>query len=110
MDFLKRAAIEEVKNKILSSINPKSIVLFGSAANGNAKEDSDIDILVIWDEKKEISNIKRRIMLRQMIGFTQSPLDLLTCTTEELKLALKDERSFTSDIIRSGKVIYGRLD
>lgn len=96
-----------IKNKIVESINPKSIVLFGSVARGNEREDSDIDILVIWDEKKELSNVKRRIVLRKIIGMVDSPLDVLTCTTEELNIALEDKNSFTSRIVSEGELIYG---
>ena len=40
-EFVRRAR-ERYKDKI------DSIILFGSVARGEAKEDSDIDILVIW--------------------------------------------------------------
>jgi hypothetical protein len=46
-------------------------------------------------------------MLRQIIGITESPLDILTCSSEELRIALSDERSFTSHIIKEGEVLYG---
>jgi predicted nucleotidyltransferase len=100
---------EIVKNRILENINPKSIVLFGSVAKGLDNSDSDIDLLVVWDEKKELSNAKRRVFLRKLIGIVDSPLDILTCTTEELKKALVDKNSFTSNIISEGELIYGRL-
>ncbi|HDM22491.1 MAG TPA: nucleotidyltransferase domain-containing protein [Methanomicrobia archaeon] len=44
-EFVKRA-LEKYKDKI------DSIILFGSVARGKAKEDSDIDILVIWNGKE----------------------------------------------------------
>ena len=96
-----------IKKRIVENINPKSIVLFGSASKGNEREDSDIDLLVIWDEKKELTNIKRRIIIRKIIGMIESPLDVLTCTTEELNKALEDKNSFTSRIVTEGELIYG---
>jgi predicted nucleotidyltransferase len=99
-----------IKNRIVEKINPKSIVLFGSVARGIEREDSDIDMLVIWDEKRELSNVKRRIILRKIIGMVESPLDILTCTTEELYKALEDKNSFTSKIVSEGELIYGRLN
>jgi hypothetical protein len=47
--------------------------------------------------------------LSQIIGITESPLDILTCSSEELRIALNDEQSFTSHIINEGEVLYGRL-
>jgi predicted nucleotidyltransferase len=108
--MVKKAIIQIVKNRIIENINPKSIVLFGSMAKGSESEDSDIDILVVWDEKKELSNVKRRIFLRKLIGLIDSPLDVLTCTTEELNRAMEDKNSFTSKIISEGELIYGRFN
>ena len=99
-----------VKNRLIENINPKSIVLFGSLANGNEHEDSDIDLLVVWDEKAELTNVKRRIILRKIIGIVESPLDILTCTTDELNKALEDKNSFTSQIVTEGELIYGRFN
>ncbi len=99
-----------VKNKLIENINPKLIVLFGSLANGNEREESDIDLLVVWDEKVELTNIKRRIILRKIIGIIDSPLDILTCTTNELNKALEDKNSFTSQIVTEGELIYGRFN
>jgi len=99
-----------IKNKIVNNINPKTIVLFGSVANHTEHEDSDIDLLVVWDEKKDLPNVKRRIMLRKIIGIIENPLDVITCSSDELAKALEDENSFTSRIIREGELIYGRLN
>lgn len=81
--------------------------MFGSLAKGLEHEDSDIDLLIIWDENKELPNAKRRIMLRKIIGFIESPLDILTCSSDEFAKALEDENSFTSRIVREGELIYG---
>lgn len=42
--------MEEFVRRVLERYEDKidSIILFGSVARGEAKEDSDIDILVIW--------------------------------------------------------------
>ena len=106
----KRTIVEDIKTRLLTNIQPKSIILFGSVAKGSDSLDSDIDLLVVWDEQKDVPNIKRQIMLRQIIGITESPLDILTCTSEELQFALTDEQSFTSHIIKEGEVLYGGLN
>ncbi|MBE8540655.1 nucleotidyltransferase domain-containing protein [Geoglobus acetivorans] len=46
IDEFVRRAIEEYGDMV------ESIILFGSVARGEAKEDSDIDILVVWNGKK----------------------------------------------------------
>jgi len=103
----KNEIVRIIKNRIVDNINPKLIILFGSQAKGFENEDSDIDLLVVWDEKKNLPNVKRRIILRKIIGIVDIPLDLLTCTSDELAKALEDDNSFTSRIIREGELIYG---
>ncbi|MDI3509150.1 MAG: uncharacterized protein PWP48_1981 [Clostridiales bacterium] len=106
----KKEIIEEIKERLIERINPESIILFGSTARGTDVLDSDIDILVVWDEGSNLPNIQRRIKLRDAIGYVDVPVDLLTCTRDELKAALSDSNSFTSAILKEGKIIYGRFD
>ena len=40
---------ESYTSRVRSEYNPKQIIMFGSYINGNAREDSDIDIAVIFD-------------------------------------------------------------
>jgi uncharacterized protein len=96
--------------ELLSNIKPKSIILFGSTAKGTDNEDSDIDLLIIWDEFENTPNVKRRIMLRKIIGINDIPLDIITCTINELNNALRDKNSFTSHIVKEGEILYGRLN
>jgi len=42
-----------------------------------------------------------------IIGIVDSPIDVLTCTTDELIKAMEDKNSFTSKIISEGELIYG---
>ena len=102
--------IRELTEKITASIHPESIILFGSMSRRENNFDSDIDLLVIWNEEGTLSNRERRLKLRRLIGDFDKPLDLLTCTSVELTKALAEPHSFTSQIVREGRVIYGRLN
>jgi predicted nucleotidyltransferase len=41
------STIQELAGRIAKEFNPERIVLFGSYANGTAKPDSDVDLLVV---------------------------------------------------------------
>lgn len=101
--------INEVTQRITAQICPESIILFGSLARGEDREDSDIDLLIVWDEEGTLSNRERRLKLRRLIGTIDKPLDLLTCTSTELKRALTEPNSFTAQIVKEGRLVYGRL-
>jgi uncharacterized protein len=101
--------VQDLKERIVNQVKPEGIILFGSVAQGVDNPDSDIDVLVIWDEEPDLSNRDRRLKLRRLIGDFNSPMDLLTYTSEELKKALSEPNSFTSQIVKEGRVIYGRL-
>ena len=102
--------IKELTAKLTAGIHPESIILFGSMCQQEDHEDSDIDLLVVWNEEDTLSNRERRLILRRLIGDFEKPLDLLTCTSSELAKALAEPHSFTSQIVKEGRVIYGRLN
>jgi predicted nucleotidyltransferase len=44
------ALIAAVRQKIVESIQPRQVVLFGSQARGKVRQDSDIDLLICLDD------------------------------------------------------------
>ena len=53
---MNESKIEELKNYVISDLNPEAIILFGSYARGTQKIDSDLDFLAIVDDN-QIKNI-----------------------------------------------------
>ena len=66
-------------------IKVEKALLFGSAARGKMTEDSDIDMIIISDEFKEMDLIKRLVLLSCLRGrkFLDWPMDILGYTAEE---------------------------
>lgn len=91
------------------SPRPLSIILFGSFAKGSASADSDIDIVIVYTHKskalisKELSEAEKKITLLFGNHLASVPL-----TTEELHRKLKKKDAFISEVLRTGKVIYGK--
>ena len=97
--------IQEIVQKIIKKYQPEKIILFGSWAWGTPHEDSDIDLLVIKETHK--SRIERQREVKDMIIFSQMPVDVLVHTPSELEESINKKRNlFLEDIVHNGKVLY----
>lgn len=47
--MISKKRLDEIKEKIVKAVSPEKIILFGSYATAEATEDSDVDLLVIWN-------------------------------------------------------------
>lgn len=97
-EFVKRA-LERYQDEI------EGIILFGSVARGEGKEDSDVDILVIGDVSlEELVDISFPILLEY--GELISAKDM---KKEHLEYLAKEGYSFVKNVIREGAVLYERM-
>ena len=98
--------IEQVKDIIVSQVNPDQIILFGSRARDEYREDSDYDFLVLKKglvESKETTQNLRKILYKS--GFRE-PMDIIVMNREKY-LNLVNVVGYVYKVIkREGKVIY----
>jgi uncharacterized protein len=98
----KTAAIESVKkyaDQVRRDFNVKKVILFGSYAKGTAREDSDIDVAVVFEriDGDYLDVITRLTRIRRDIEHRIEPVAL-----EELN----DKSGFLKEITESGEIIY----
>ena len=102
--------IEKLKPKIVEQLQPLSpdkIILFGSYAYGTPNENSDIDLFIIKDIKKEKVRdykLKARKQLRELITQNKVGFDILVASDEFIKN--RDDYFYKVDILQNGKLIY----
>jgi predicted nucleotidyltransferase len=91
--------------QLIKNYQPEKVILFGSRATGNFREDSDYDFLII----KETST--RRLNRREeaLAGIERNePTDVLILTPWEVQYLLERDSQFIKEIFETGKVIYER--
>jgi predicted nucleotidyltransferase len=79
----------------------KEIILFGSYAQGNPSEYSDIDLAVISDWFEGKPKIENMQYLSKIAAAYNSLIEALPFTEEEYKNL--DKRSFLASIVKSGR-------
>ena len=98
--------VDTAINRIIKNVNPNMIIVFGSVARREAKEDSDLDLLVIFNEPYDRKDMIKRIS-KQFIGLRLA-YDLIIMTKEEYDHYKSDEYSFEHEIMTTGEVVYAQ--
>ncbi|MEW5746215.1 MAG: nucleotidyltransferase domain-containing protein [Nitrospirota bacterium] len=71
-------------------VTPQAILLYGSYARGNAREDSDIDVIVISEDFKGMNLRERLELLGLAAGRVFEPIEAIGYTSEELEANRKE--------------------
>jgi predicted nucleotidyltransferase len=98
--------IQNILNKLVAEYAPQKVILFGSYASGDAKPDSDLDLLIIKNTTDRL--IDRWTKVRRILSDPERkfPLETLVLTPQEVsnRLAMGDQ--FIAEVLEKGKVLY----
>jgi predicted nucleotidyltransferase len=95
--------LNEIIRRIVEVAQPEKIILFGSAARGEAGPESDIDLLIIK------SNVHRRRLamdLYEALAGIDQPVDLIVATPEDIVRYGSSPALVYEPALREGKVLY----
>ena len=102
-----RKTLPGAVERIVSTLKPEKIILFGSYAYGNPTQDSDVDLLVIM--KTKAKDIDRYVAVSNLLYPRQFPVDILVKTPKEIAAESKKRGNFfLREILTKGKVLYER--
>ena len=99
-----KALMDEIVRRIVATVHPHKIVLFGSRARGDARQNSDIDLLVIAD-----SNEPRHRRPRVLYGALSDillPMDIVVYTPDEVEEWSEVRQAFVTTAVREGRSLY----
>lgn len=96
--------LAKIVAKMRRAGSPEKIVLFGSRARGDAKADSDIDLLVI--EHSSLPRYKRSARYRKAVVGLFAAKDIIVWSPDEVEEWKSVPNAFITTILREGKVLY----
>jgi predicted nucleotidyltransferase len=100
------ASLEEIRDRIVSSMHPDSIILFGSRSRGEESSSSDVDILIVNDTPER--PIDRRMAAERLLVDRALPLDIFVYTPQEMRKLHAQGSPFIREVVETGKVVYMR--
>ncbi len=99
-----QSQIQLIKNQLITKYKPEKIILFGSAVKGQMTSDSDLDFLIIKDDKKKFHD---RVVEVYKLVEKDMAADFIVYTPDEILDRLTAGDPFIKSIFSEGKVLYG---
>jgi predicted nucleotidyltransferase len=105
--MISEQTIKQAAQLLGEAAKPSQVILFGSYARGDAKEDSDLDFLVI--EAAPHDKFTEMVRLRQVLRPLQIPVDVLVYSQAEIDQQQNSCATAVYWALREGKVLYASL-
>ncbi|MDD9986487.1 MAG: nucleotidyltransferase domain-containing protein [Spirochaetaceae bacterium] len=95
---------------IVDEVDPEQVILFGSRARGDAREDSDVDLIVVEAEPFGPQRPRHGEMVRLYHAVAGFPVaaDLLVYSTEDVDYWRDSLNHVLARALREGTVLYER--
>ena len=97
---------QDIVRRIVEAAQAEKIILFGSRARGDARPDSDFDVLVIKqsDEPRYWPSVPLYLALADL----PVEVEVMVYTPEEVEEWSEVPLAFITTSVREGKVVYER--
>lgn len=96
--------IQNIVNQLVRLYKPEKIILFGSLANDQIKQGTDIDLFIIKSDVPKLG-VDRIRQLDALIKYSLAT-DFIVYKPQELEQRLKLGDPFVKTILKEGKVLY----
>lgn len=94
-------------NRLVDRFQPLRIVLFGSQARGQARPDSDVDLLVVLPH---VGNKHQTLVsMLRVLADLPLPVDVVPTDPDELARRGRVVGTVLNSAVREGKVLYERV-
>ena len=104
------AVLDEMVAAIVQEIDPEQIYLFGSRARGDARPDSDVDLLIVEQGPPDprCSRWEKLVQLSRCLARFRIPNDTLIYSRNEVERWRHTTNHVVARALREGKLLYER--
>lgn len=99
----------DLLDSLIAHLNPRRVILFGSAARGEAGPDSDFDLLVVVDDDLPAERLHWQALYEARRGFPGA-VDLIPCRDSVFRERADIVGSLPWIAVTEGVVVYERAD
>lgn len=96
--------LAEIVRRLAVAFGPARIILFGSRARGDARPDSDYDILVITATDEPL--LRRMALANHALRGLTAPVDVIVCTPEEVERFAMWRSHTVATALREGRELH----
>jgi HEPN domain-containing protein/predicted nucleotidyltransferase len=100
------ATLDAIVDRIVTGYAPERIIVFGSHASGEAREGSDVDLLIVKETNQR--PLERRLAVERLLADRGVPLDLFVYTPAEVRRLYAAGSPLIEEIVENGRVLYMR--
>ncbi len=104
------ALIAEMVEILVREADPEQVILFGSRGRGDARSDSDVDLIVVEAEPfgPGRDRVKEMARLYRALGGFAVPTDILVYSTADVEYWRDSLNHVLARALRDGKIVYER--
>ncbi len=102
--MISEQTIQQAAQLLGAAAKPARVILFGSYARGDARENSDLDFLVIESELSD--KFHEMVRLRQVLRPLRVPVDVLVYSQAEISQQQDSCATAVYWALREGRVLY----
>ena len=106
MSSLDDTLVREIVRRIVDTAQPEKVILFGSRARGDARPNSDFDLLVI--KQSDEPRYRRSAPLYAALADLPVEVEVMVYTPEEVEEWSEVPQAFITTAVREGTTIYER--
>lgn len=99
-----RRSLPVAIDRIVKAYHPDRVILFGSQARGDARSDSDVDLLVVF--RGDVDRRARQVQIRTLLRDAPFAKDVLVASAEDLPNAPRG--TALAEAAHDGLVVYER--